>query len=214
MNKDISQFRREYLYASMNEADLAADPITQFARWYEAAGQSGIDLPNAMSLATSGSDGMPDVRMVLLKDFDNTGFVFYSNARSPKGRQLAENPRATLMFYWAVLDRQIRIAGTVTQVSAAEADDYFQSRPYASRLGAWASAQSSVIADRDILEGTMRELEQMYDGKPVPRPPEWIGYRVMPESVEFWQGRESRLHDRIRYRCMATGSWRMERLAP
>jgi pyridoxamine 5'-phosphate oxidase len=214
MNKDLSQFRREYLYASMNEADLAADPITQFARWYEVAGQSGIDLPNAMSLATSGSDGMPDVRMVLLKDFDNTGFVFYSNARSPKGRQLAENPRATLMFYWAVLDRQVRIAGTVTQVSIAEADDYFQSRPYASRLGAWASEQSSAIADRDILEGTMRELEQQYGGKPVPRPPEWIGYRVMPESVEFWQGRESRLHDRIRYRCMAAGSWQMERLAP
>jgi len=214
MNKDISQFRREYLYASMNEADLAADPIAQFAHWYEAAGQVGIDLPNAMSLATSGSDGMPDVRMVLLKDFDNQGFVFYSNARSPKGRQLAENPRATLMFYWAVLDRQVRIAGTVAQVSAAEADDYFQSRPYASRLGAWASEQSSVIADRDILEGKMRELDQQYDGKPVPRPSEWIGYRVMPESVEFWQGRESRLHDRIRYRRTADGGWRMERLAP
>ncbi|OGT73621.1 MAG: pyridoxamine 5'-phosphate oxidase [Gammaproteobacteria bacterium RIFCSPLOWO2_02_FULL_56_15] len=214
MNKDISVIRREYLYASLTEAEMSADPVEQFHRWFEEARTAGIDLPNAMSLATAGSDGMPSVRIVLLKDYDSDGFVFYSHADSPKGRQLAENPRASLLFYWPVLDRQVRIAGVVSHVSNTEADEYFQSRPYASRLGAWAAKQSSVITGRKVLDERMGELEVMYGDRPVPRPTEWIGYRVKPETIEFWQGRESRLHDRICYALSGDRAWVMQRLAP
>jgi len=214
MNQDFSRLRREYLHASLSEADMNADPIKQFEKWFGNATEAGLDLPNAMSLATAGKDGKPGARVVLLKDFDEDGFVFYTHAISPKGDHLRGNPRATLLFYWAALDRQIRINGTVDLVSAAEADEYFNSRPYSSRLGAWVAPQSSVIENREFMDSRMRELEQEYENKDVPRPQDWVGYRVCPETIEFWQGRESRLHDRFQYSRATGDDWCMQRLAP
>jgi pyridoxamine 5'-phosphate oxidase len=167
-----------------------------------------------MSLATADSEGKPSVRIVLLKDYDADGFVFYTHAVSPKGMQISANPYASIMFYWAALDRQIRITGTVHMVSDAEADEYFNSRPYNSKLGAWIAPQSSVIKDRAFMDARMAELESKYSNAQAPRPQDWVGYRLRPDSIEFWQGRESRLHDRLLYTCAAGGSWKMQRLAP
>jgi pyridoxamine 5'-phosphate oxidase len=212
---NIAELRREYRRAALTESDVDPDPIRQFDRWLEEAIAAELPEPTAMSLATVDARGHPDARIVLLKGVAQDGFVFFTNYESRKGAQLAATPLAALLFYWVELERQVRVEGTVAKVTPAESDAYFASRPRAARLGAWASPQSRVIVDRAWLE---REVAAAGDrfaplGEMVPRPPHWGGYRVAPTAVEFWQGRESRLHDRLRYR--REGSlWRIERLAP
>ena len=198
----------------LSEADLAPDPFAQFQAWFDTALAAGLPEPNAMTLATATPDGRPSARMVLIKGVDPRGFVFYTNYESRKGRELEANPWAALVFYWPELERQIRIEGRVERVAAEESDAYFASRPLGSRLGAWASPQSQVIPGRDVLEARLRDLEARFASGDVPRPPHWGGYRVVPEAVEFWQGRPSRLHDRLRYTRQADGRWAIERLAP
>jgi pyridoxamine 5'-phosphate oxidase len=193
--------------------DLDPDPTAQFHRWLRAAEGAGVALPEAMTLATASSSGRPSVRTVLLKGADADGFVFYTNYESRKGRELAENPHAAVVFYWHALGRQVRVEGTVTKLSEAESEAYFRTRPLGSRLGAWASPQSEVIADREPLEKRVGELEAEYAGGEVPLPPFWGGYRLQATTVEFWQHRADRLHDRFRYR-RAGHAWTIERLAP
>lgn len=210
----VAALRREYAVASLNEGDVDADPLVQFTRWFEQALAAAIAEPNAMTVATATRDGVPSARMVLLKGFDARGFVFYTNYESQKGRELAENPRAALVFHWVELHRQVRVFGAVEKVLAEESDAYFQSRPRGSRLGAWVSRQSSVLHGRDELETRLAALTEEYGESDIPLPPYWGGYRVIPASVEFWQGRPSRLHDRLRYTRQPDGSWRIERLSP
>jgi pyridoxamine 5'-phosphate oxidase len=195
------------------ERELSADPVGQFAAWFRAAGEAGIRLPEAVVLATATPDGAPSARAVLLKGFDAAGFVFYTNYESRKGRELAANPRAALLFYWDPLGRQVRVEGRVAAVSPEESDAYFATRPLGSRLGALASPQSAVIDGRDDLERRVAELEAEYAERDPPRPASWGGYRLAHEAVEFWQHRENRLHDRLRYR-RSDGGWIVERLAP
>jgi pyridoxamine 5'-phosphate oxidase len=199
--------------AGLREADVDPDPIVQFQRWFADARATGDPLPEAMNLATATRTGIPSARMVLLKGVDTRGFVFFTNHESKKGKDLAENPRAALVFYWAKLGRQVRVSGTVGRVTDAESDAYFRNRPLESRLSAAASPQSAVIPSRDVLEKRVEELRRQYDGD-VPRPSFWGGYRVSPESIEFWLHRENRLHDRLRYTREPSGTWRLERLAP
>lgn len=196
------------------EHEVSRDPVAQLRSWLEDAARMHSDEPVAMALATASPDGIPAARMVLLKRADATGIVFYTNYESDKARHLAANPRAALLFYWPELGRQVRVTGTVTTVSAPETAAYFASRPRASRLGAWASAQSSVIDSRAELEARLAEVERRFAGAEVPPPPRWGGYRVVPESYEFWLGRSDRLHDRLRYRRDAAGEWTVERLSP
>ncbi|MFL6274121.1 MAG: pyridoxamine 5'-phosphate oxidase [Blastocatellia bacterium] len=198
----------------LNEALVDPDPIRQFARWFTDASLTDIKLPNAMTLATATADGSPAARVVLLKEFDAEGFVFYTNYESQKGRELAANPRAALCFYWPEIDRQVRISGSVTTTTREESEAYFHTRPVDSQLGAWASKQSAVIASREVLEERMRQLVREYEGGEVPLPPYWGGYRLAPEVIEFWQNRLSRLHDRLRYTRQAGGDWLIERLSP
>ena len=212
MSPSPADLRRHYDRDVLLEADAAADPMAQFAAWFEAALGGEIYEPNAMTLSTAGADGQPSSRMVLLKGYDPEGFVFYTNLESRKAQELAQNPRASLLFWWDRLHRQVRIEGTVVQVGAAEADVYFASRPHGSRIGAIASPQSRVIEGREVLEARVAELTARHP-EDVPRPHHWGGYRLRPEQLEFWQGRPSRLHDRLRYTRDA-GAWRMERLAP
>ena len=209
----VARLRKEYLHAGLKESGAASDPIEQFRRWFDEAVAADLHEPNAMTLATTTPDGRPSARIVLLKGFDERGFVFYTNYEGRKSGELEENPRCALVFYWGELERQVRVEGCTSRVSDRESDDYFGSRPRGSRLGAWASEQSRPVEDRGVLEERLRGLESEYEGREVPRPPFWGGYRVGPEAIEFWQGRENRLHDRLVYR-RSGGSWARERLQP
>ena len=210
---DLASLRRSYARASLAEGDVAADPIAQFVAWFDDAQAAELREPNAMTLATATPDGAPSARIVLLKGVDERGFVFYTDYRSRKGEELAANPRAALVFHWAELERQVRVTGTVARVSREESEAYYRTRPVGSRIGAWASHQSRPIAGRAELEAREAELARRYADGDVPLPPHWGGYRLAPETVEFWQGRPSRLHDRLRYVRGASG-WRVERLSP
>jgi pyridoxamine 5'-phosphate oxidase len=210
----VADLRREYARARLDERDVSHDPMVEFARWFAEAREAQVLEPNAMTLATTGADGAPAARIVLLKAFDARGFVFFTDYRSAKAAELEANPRAALVFYWGELERQIRITGAVSRTSTEESAEYFVSRPIGSRLGAWASHQSRIIPGRAVLEEDLREVEARFGGGEVPLPPHWGGYRLAPEALGFWQGRPSRLHDRIRYRLQPTGRWTVERLSP
>ncbi len=210
----IRRLRREYALADLVEAEVTADPFAQFGRWFAEALNADLREPNVMTVATAAADGTPAARIVLLKAWDERGFTFYTNYEGQKGRELAENPRVALLFFWAELERQVRVGGEVIRLTAEESDRYFASRPFGSRLGAIVSPQSRVIPDRDLLSARLRDLEAEYAGGDPPRPAGWGGYRVVPTSFEFWQGRPNRLHDRLRYRQDGAGGWAIERLAP
>lgn len=201
-------------FEGLREEDASADPLEQFQRWLDAALAAEMHEPSAMTLATSNREGHPSARVVLLRGFDARGFTFFTHYESRKGDELADNPRAALVFYWAELERQVRIEGRIEQVTPPESDAYFQTRPRGSQLSAWAAHQSDVVPHRAALERRVAELETQYRDQPVPRPPYWGGYRLAPTVIEFWQGRLNRLHDRLRYRRLDDGSWRRERLAP
>jgi pyridoxamine 5'-phosphate oxidase len=198
----------------LHRRDLDPNPIKQFANWFTAAIEAQIRDVNAMSLATASADGRPSVRIVLLKGFDQDGFVFFTNYESEKGHQLAANPYAALAFYWIELDRQIRISGRTEKTSREESARYFHSRPLGSQLGAWASRQSEAVDARRVLDARMAQITERFAGKPVPLPEHWGGFRLKPDQMEFWQGRANRLHDRFRYRLQGKGEWLLERLAP
>jgi pyridoxamine 5'-phosphate oxidase len=211
---NISEIRTDYKRHQLTELEVMDRPIGQFGIWWEEAVKSQVEEVNAMTLATSSVDGIPSARIVLLKGYDEKGFVFYTNYESYKGKQIEENPRACLVFFWPALERQVRITGLIEKVNEKESDEYFQSRPINSQIGALASPQSQVIQSREELERMEQELTHTFEGKEIPRPAHWGGYRVKPIVVEFWQGRPSRLHDRIQYSLQESGQWKIERLAP
>jgi len=210
----IADLRREYSAGGLTEAEAGTDPLSLFDRWFDQAKAAELSDPNAMTLATATADGFPSARAVLLKALDSRGFTFFTNYDSRKGREMADNPRVALVFLWHQLERQVRVEGTVEVVTSAESDAYFITRPLGSRLGAWASQQSEVIANREFLEARQAELMAKYPDGNVPRPPNWGGYRVLPTAIEFWQGRPSRLHDRVLFTRRADGSWAKVRLSP
>jgi pyridoxamine 5'-phosphate oxidase len=214
----LSDLRRDYALAALTEGEVDPDPVRQFRQWYTEADAANLAIePNAMTLATATADGTPSARMVLLRGFDEHGFVFFTDYRSRKGEELAANARAALVFYWAELERQVRITGAVVQVTAEESDAYFRTRPALSQLSALASHQSQAIANREVLERRVEELRHQHSGSAVvPRPAYWGGFRVRPLEIEFWQGRPNRLHDRVRYRrdAVDTSPWRIDRLSP
>jgi pyridoxamine 5'-phosphate oxidase len=210
----VARLREEYTRAGLKESDTDPNPIEQFRAWFDEALAANLHEPNAMTLATATPEGRPSARVVLLKGFDERGFVFYTNYEGRKSGELEANPRCALDFYWGELERQVRIEGRAGRIPDGESDAYFTGRPRGSQLGAWVSEQSRPVADRGVLERRLRELEAEYEGREVPRPPFWGGYRVEPEVIEFWQGRENRLHDRLVYRRSGNGGWRLERLQP
>ncbi len=214
MHPTIADLRKDYTLEDLTETEVDPNPFIQFKQWFEQALAAQLPEPNAMTIATATPDGKPSARMVLLKDFDERGFVFFTNYNSRKGQELAENPQAALVFWWAELERQVRIIGHVEQVSAAESDKYFYSRPENSRLGAWASRQSEAIANREVLEQNLQQLQHQYENQEIPRPSHWGGLRVIPTEIEFWQGRPSRLHDRLLYTRLDTQTWKIQRLSP
>ena len=225
MSNEIADIRKDYKLASLEEADVASNPIDQFTRWWNEAVASQIDEVNAMTLATVNAAGVPAARIVLLKGYNPSGFIFFTNYESDKGKNLAQNPNAALVFFWKELERQIRIEGTVQKVSAQESDRYFNSRPASSRIGAWASPQSAVIENRLVIEQNVERYSSIFANDSIERPDHWGGYIVKPTSIEFWQGRSSRLHDRIRYKLETSdynaatdtrtdANWTIERLAP
>jgi pyridoxamine 5'-phosphate oxidase len=214
MSTDVTSFRKEYRFDRLSEENAGHDPFDLFTAWFRLAGESSIHEPNAMALATATPEGRPSLRMVLLKGYDRSGFTFFTNYESRKGRELAVNPFAALLFWWEPLERQVRIEGAVEKLSAAESDEYYYSRPFGSRLGAWVSAQSRVIPDRTVLDQRFAELQAEYSDSHPDRPPFWGGYRLIPQMFEFWQGGLNRLHDRLRYRRQPDGAWLRERLAP
>ena len=213
MNHTLADIRRDYKLQSLNEEDVAADPFIQFDKWWHEATNSHIDEVNAMTLATATKEGKPSARIVLLKGYDKDGFIFFTNYNSAKGKEIAENPFATLVLFWKELERQIRIDGTIEKIAATDSDAYFHSRPAGSRIGAWASPQSSVIENRKVIENNFLKYEEQFGTSNIPRPEHWGGYIVKPVSIEFWQGRSSRLHDRIHYK-KENDNWKIERLAP
>ncbi|HZY65859.1 MAG TPA: pyridoxamine 5'-phosphate oxidase [Rubrobacteraceae bacterium] len=213
MGRPVADLRKEYTHSGLHESDAHPNPVDQFRKWFEEALSAGLHEPNAMTLATVAPDGKPSARVVLLKGYDERGFVFYTNYEGRKARELEANPNCALAFYWGELERQVRIEGRAARVPAEESDAYFASRPHGSRLGAWASKQSQPVENRDRLEERLRELEVEYEVREIPRPPFWGGYRVEPESMEFWQGRENRLHDRLLY-TRHNGDWKIRRLQP
>lgn len=214
MHNIIADIRRDYSHKSLSENDVDPNAIKQFEKWWVEAVHSKIDEVNAMTLATASIDGLPSARIVLLKEYSEKGFVFFTNYESYKAQQLAENPKACLVFFWKELERQVRITGLIEKIGVKQSDEYFQSRPESSRIGAWASPQSRVIEDRSWLDEKFNELVNKMEGTAIPRPPYWGGYIVKPVVVEFWQGRPSRLHDRIQYTLEENGEWKIERLAP
>jgi pyridoxamine 5'-phosphate oxidase len=214
MDTRVADLRKEYTFQGLSETDAHLNPFEQFKIWFDQALFAQLPEPNAMTIATATTNGKPSARMVLLKDYDERGFVFYTNYESNKGQQLVENPWGAIAFWWAELERQVRIEGRVEKVSPAESEAYFHSRPKASQLGAWASNQSQVIDSREVLERRLQQLKEEYENKEVPRPPNWGGFRVIPTEIEFWQGRPSRLHDRLLYQRSEDGSWRIQRLSP
>ena len=214
MNKNIADIRRDYQMQSLLEKDVDNNPFNQFNAWWDDALKSDLDEVNAMTLATASATGIPSARIVLLKSVSEDGFVFFTNYNSSKGKELEENPNACLVFFWKELERQIRITGKVKKVTPAESDEYYESRPEGSRIGAWASPQSQVIASREIIEENITKYATEFAAENIIRPPHWGGYIVMPEAFEFWQGRPNRLHDRIQYSLQKEGNWKIERLAP
>lgn len=213
MKPNVADLRLDYAQAVLTEDAVEADPIAQFAKWFDEALQAEVPEANAMSVATVGADGRPSSRILLIKDFDAQGFTWFTNYASRKGQELANTPYAALLFHWIPLERQVRIEGRVERIPASESDAYFHSRPVKSRLGAIASAQSEPVASREALEQKFAEVERQYGEQP-PRPEHWGGYRLIPDSLEFWQGRRSRLHDRIRYALQDDGTWLRQRLQP
>lgn len=212
MKKELQDTREDYQQGRLNKEETEADPLEQFKTWYREYEEVNKLDTNAMTLSTTGVDGFPSARVVLLKGIDEGGFEFYTNYNSNKGEEIAQDSRVCLNFYWPQVERQVRVTGYAERLPAEESDAYFQSRPYGSRIGAWVSPQSDVIPGREVLNERKKEIEQKYPEE-VPRPPHWGGYRVMPERIEFWQGRSNRLHDRIEYR-KENGSWNKQRLAP
>jgi pyridoxamine 5'-phosphate oxidase len=210
----IADIRKDYRLKNFTEADAAADAIQQFTAWWNDAVASEIDEVNALTLATATKQGKPSARIVLLKGYDENGFVFFTNYNSHKGEELAQNPQACMVFFWKELERQVKIEGLIEKVSEKESDEYYFSRPIGSQVGAWSSPQSSVISSRNVIEDNVKKYEAQFANTPITRPSHWGGYRLKPQLVEFWQGRPSRLHDRLQYTLQAEASWKIERLAP
>jgi pyridoxamine 5'-phosphate oxidase len=214
MNKAIADIRKDYMLQALLEADVDDNPFSQFSRWWDEAVTSAITEVNAMTLATASKDGAPSARIVLLKGFSENGFVFFSNYESHKGKELNENPKAALVFFWKELERQIRIEGNVERITSEESDLYYNSRPVGSRIGAWASPQSQPVTSREVLENSFTTFSEKFKDDLIERPPQWGGYNLKPNKLEFWQGRASRLHDRIEYVLQKDNQWKFHRLAP